>query len=96
MQSAHSINARAEINSVTRVEHHIGSRAILNRCRDALLEVKLTLQRLQSSTTQRRLHSHWVALETSQDEFSPNEWLDHAEALRLEVADLYTRRIHNW
>jgi hypothetical protein len=84
MQSSDSANARAK--------QDMGSRATLHRCRDALLEVKLTLTRLQNSTAQRRLHSHWVALETTQDELSPTECLYRAEALRLEVADLYTRR----
>jgi hypothetical protein len=79
--------------TLPQAEFNPEARATLHRCRDVLLEVKLTLQRLQNSTAQRRLHSHWVALETSQDEFSPNEWLYHTEALRLEVADLYTRRV---
>jgi hypothetical protein len=80
-------------STLPRAKFNADARATLHRCRDVLLEVKLTLQRLQNSTAQRRLHSHWVALETSQDELSPNECLYRAEALRLEVADLYTRRV---
>jgi hypothetical protein len=69
------------------------SRATVYRCHDALLEVKFTLQRLKNSTAQRRLHADWVALETSQDELSLREWLYRAEALRLEVSDLYSRAV---
>ncbi|MFN3265879.1 MAG: hypothetical protein ACK41E_03470 [Deinococcales bacterium] len=66
-------------------------RAILHRCRDVLLEVKITLERMRNSTVQRRLYADWVALETSQGILSPDEYLHRAEALRLEVSDLYAR-----
>jgi hypothetical protein len=69
------------------------SRATLYRGYDALLEVKLTLQRLKSSTSQRRLHADYIALETSQAVLCSHEWLERAEALRLEVSDLYSRAV---
>ena len=67
-------------------------RALLHRSRDVLLEVKLTLQRVQNSSLQRRLHADWIALETSFDILEPLEWLNRAEALRSEASDLYVRQ----
>jgi hypothetical protein len=67
-------------------------RALLHRSRDVLLEVKLTLQRVQNSTMQRRLHADWLVLDTSFDVLEPIEWLNQAEALRLEVSNLYVRQ----
>jgi hypothetical protein len=67
-------------------------RALLHRSRDVLLEIKLTLKRVQNSTLQRRLYTDWLELETSQDALEPLEWLNQVEALRSEVSNLYVRQ----
>ncbi len=63
-----------------------------NRSKDLLLEIKLTLKRVQNSTTQRRLYADCLALETSQDILELHDWLYRAELLRLETSDLYFRQ----